>query len=587
MRLVHSFTTMRCPGIFAFCVGRRSRLIILLAPLALFSVLLTRSQPRPSLPVFRDITEQAGVRFRNASGSPEKNYIFEAKGGGVALLDYDKDGFLDIYFTNGNTLEDMAKGVVHSNRLYHARGDGTYEDVTERAGVQGRGWAMGCAVGDYDNDGWPDIYVLCLTGNILYRNNHNGTFTDVTDKAGLRDGRWCTSAAFLDYDKDGYLDLYVSRYARFDPKSMGRKGENRYCNYRGIPVMCGPRGLEAEADALYRNNGDGTFTDVSAAAGILGREKYYGLGVAVGDFNNDSWPDIYVANDSCPSFLFLNKGNGTFEEVGLSSGAALSDEGAEQAGMGVDFGDYDNDGWLDITKTNFSNDYNNLYHNEHNGTFVDASHSAGIALPSMPFVSWGTRFFDYDNDGWKDIFEANGHVYPDLIKNPVGGEHYYQRRLLYRNLGNGKFEDVSTVSGPGILQERSSRGVAFGDLDNDGDIDIVVANLDDAPSILRNDGGNKLNWLTVELRGTRSNRFGLGARIKVTIPGLEQIAEATTASSVFSANDPRVHFGLGTATQAAMEVRWPSNLIQRFTAVPANRIVVVDEQEGLILPKGK
>jgi len=573
---------MRLSGLFALGSRSHTAPVMLLALLALCFTSLTRSQPPPSLPVFRDIAGQAGIQFRNTSGSPEKNYLFEAKGGGVALLDYDKDGLLDIYFTNGNTLEDMAKGVVHSNRLYHARGDGTYEDVTEQAGVQGRGWAMGCAVGDYDNDGWPDIYVLGLAGNILYRNNHDGSFTDVTGKAGLRDGLWCTSAAFFDYDKDGDLDLYIARYARFDPKSMGHKGEKRTCNYRGIPVLCGPRGLEAAADALYRNNGDGTFTDVSAAAGILGREKYYGLGVAVGDFNNDSWPDIFVANDSCPGFLFLNRRDGTFEEVGISSGAAFSDEGTEQAGMGVDFGDYDNDGWLDITKTNFSNDNNNLYHNEHNGRFIDVSRAAGIALPSMPFVSWGTRFIDYDNDGWKDVFEANGHVYPDLIKNPVGGEKYYQRRLLFRNLGNGRFADVSTVSGPGVLEERSSRGAAFGDLDNDGDIDIVIANLDDMPSILRNDGGSALNWLTVELRGTRSNRFGLGARIKVTTPGLEQIAEATTASSIFSANDPRVHFGLGTATEAGVEVRWPSNRIQKFAAVPADGIVVVDEDQGLI-----
>ncbi len=536
----------------------------------------------PEPPSFTDVAQSSGIHFRHLSGSPEKNYIFEAKGGGVALLDYDKDGLLDIFFTNGNTLEDMAKGIVHPNALYRARGDGSYEDATARAGVQGRGWAMGCAVGDYDNDGWPDIYVLCLAGNILYHNNHDGTFTDVTEKAGLKDGRWCTSAAFLDYDKDGDLDLLVTRYSRFDPKSMGRKGEKRYCDYRGMPVMCGPRGLEGEDDALYRNNGDGTFTDVSAVSGILGRYKYYGLGVAVGDYNNDSWPDIYVANDSCPSFLFLNRGKGTFEEVGLSSGAALSSDGAEQAGMGVDFGDYDNDGWLDITKTNFANDYNNLYRNLHNGMFVDMAQTAGIARATLPFVSWGTRFLDYDNDAWKDIFEANGHVYPELIKNPVGGERYFQRRLLFRNLGNGKFADVSSSSGSGVLQERSSRGVAIGDLDNDGDIDIVIANLDDSPSVLRNDGGNARNWLTFDLRGTRSNRFGLGARIMVKTGGFEQIAEASTASGVFSASDPRVHFGLGDAKEADVEIRWPSGRVQNFPRLPANRIVVVDEDKGPI-----
>jgi hypothetical protein len=547
------------------------------------------SGPTPlqtGLPVFIDIAAPAGIKFKNVSGSQDKNFIFEAKGGGICLLDYDRDGLLDIYFTNGNTLEDMAKEGAHPNALYHATGDGTYTDVTSRAGVTGRGWAMGCAVGDYDNDGWPDIYVLCLSGNILYRNNHDGSFADMTEKAGLRDGKWSTSAAFVDYDRDGYLDLYVSHYSRFNPGAMQRKGENRYCNYRGIPVMCGPRGLEGEADALYHNNGDGTFTDVSATSGILGKYKYYGLGVAVGDYDNDGWPDIYVANDSCPSFLFHNRHDGTFEEVGLSAGVAVSDDGGEQAGMGVDFGDYDNDGWLDITKTNFSYDYDNLFHNDHGGMFTERSRAAGIAPITMPFVKWGTRFVDYDNDGWKDIFVANGHVYPHLITNPVGGEKYYQPRLLFRNLGNGTFSNVSSSSGPGVLQQRASRGAAFGDLDNDGDIDIVIANLDDIPTVLRNDGGNSKNWLTVELRGSKTNRFGLGSRVRIKAGGLEQIAEATTASSVFSANDPRVHFGLGAASEAEIEVRWLSGEIQTFKGVPVNRIIAVDEASGLVTPDG-
>jgi hypothetical protein len=544
----------------------------------------TQSAGTP-LPLFNDVTAQAGIRFKHTSGSTEKNYIFEAKGGGAALLDYDSDGLLDIYLVNGSTLEDLEKGVVHSNALYHANGDGTYTDVTRKAGVQGRGWAMGVAVGDYDNDGWPDIYVLGLTENVLYRNNHDGTFTDVTAKAGLRDGRWSTSAAFVDYDRDGWLDVFVVHYSRFDPAAMKPKGFSAYCSYRGFPVMCGPRGLEGEAGALYHNNGDGTFTEVSRQAGILGRFKYYGLGVAVGDFNNDGWPDIYVANDSCPSLLFFNKHNGTFEDVGLAAGAALSDDGMEQAGMGVDVGDYDNDGWLDITKTNFSYDYNNLYHNEHNGMFSEQARSAGIAQITMPYVCWGTRFIDYDNDGWKDIFVAAGHVYPHLITNPAGGEKYYQQKLLFRNLGNGKFADVSQKSGPGILQERASRGAAFGDLDNDGDVDVVVCNLDDAPSVLRNEGGNAKNWLIVRLMGTRSNRFGLGARVKVKAGSLQQIGEATTASSIFSANDPRVHFGLGSAIEAELEVRWPSDKVQNFHKVPANRIVIVDEDKGLILPE--
>ncbi len=544
-----------------------------------------QNNARHALPLFTDITSQAGIRFKHLSGSPEKDFIFEAKGGGIGLLDFDKDGLLDIYFTSGNTLENLEKGVVRRNALYRANGDGTYTDVTDKAGVQGRGWAMGCAVGDYDGDGWPDIYVLCLAGNILYRNNHDGTFADVTDKAGLKDGKWSTGAAFVDYDRDGNLDLYISHYSVFNPEKMQRKGDNRYCNYRGVPVMCGPRGLDGEADALFHNNGDGTFADVSAVSGIWGRDKFYGLGVAVGDYNNDGWPDIYVANDSCPSYLFLNKKNGKFEEVGLAAGVAVSDDGAEQAGMGVDFGDYDNDGWLDITKTNFSYDYNNLYHNDHNGMFTDRARAAGIAQITMPFVCWGTRFIDYDNDSWKDIFVAAGHVYPHLLSNPVGGEKYFQRKLMFRNLKNGSFADVTSSSGSGILLEKASRGAAFGDIDNDGDMDVVVANLDDAPTLLRNDGGNQGNWLLIELRGTQTNRFGLGSRVKVKTGALEQIGEATTASSIFSANDPRIHFGLGKSSEADVEVRWLSGKTQNFKAVPVNRILVIDEDKGLVEPK--
>ena len=536
----------------------------------------------PTLPVFTDITSQAGIRFKHGAGSPTKDYIFEAKGGGVGLFDYDNDGNLDIFFTNGNTLEDLEKGVVHPNALYHANGDGTYTDVTKKAGVEGRGWAMGCAVGDYDNDGYLDLLVLGLKENILYRNNHDGTFTDVTQKAGIRGGQWSTSAAFVDYDKDGYLDLFIANYISFDLKDLPRRGSNKYCNYRAVPVMCGPRGLEGSADVLYHNNRDGSFTDVTKAAGVAEKNPCYGLGVAVGDYNNDGWPDIYVANDSCASYLYLNKQNGTFEEVGLLAGAAVSDDGMEQAGMGVDFGDYDNDGWLDITKTNFSYDYNNLYHNEHNGLFVEQARFAGIADITMPFVSWGTRFIDYDNDGWRDVFEATGHVYPHLIQNPVGGEKYFQRKLLFRNLGNGKFADVSMRSGPGLLLEKASRGAAFGDLDNDGDVDVAIANIDDTPTILRNDGGNARNWLIVRLKGTKSNSFGLGARVKVVAGGLQQIADVTTASSIYSANDSRVHFGLNRAAEADLEVRWPSGTVQVFKGVPANKIVLVDEDRGWI-----
>jgi hypothetical protein len=539
----------------------------------------------PPLPTFTDVAASARIRFKHRNGSPEKNYIFEAKGGGVCVLDYDGDGLLDIYFVQGNTLEDVQRGVHHPGALYRASADGTYTDVTEAAGVPGPLWGMGCTVGDYDNDGWPDLYVLGVNGNVLYHNDGNGRFTDVTEKAGLRGGRWSTSAAFLDYDHDGRLDLYVDNNIDVDVRKSPLSFPGPDCNYRGTRVMCGPHGLPGALDALYRNNGDGTFTDVTVAAGVLERVPRYGLGVAVGDYDNDGWPDIYVANDSTPSYLYRNKGNGTFEEGALLAGVAVSDDGMEQAGMGTDFGDYDNDGWLDLTKSNFSFQYTNLYHNEHDGRFADRAASAGIAVPTYSLVKWGTKFLDYDNDGWKDILVAAGQVYPYLRKSPPGGETYDQPRLLFRNLGNGRFADVSRESGPGILQERSSRGIAVGDLDNDGDLDVVVVNMDDTPSILRNDGGNARSWLTIRLRGTKSNRMGLGARVTATTPDGRQIAEATTSGSIFSASDSRVHFGLGSATQADLEIRWPSGKVQTLRAVPARQIVVVDEDEGLVPAK--
>jgi enediyne biosynthesis protein E4 len=550
------------------------------AALLILVAALTHSANGTGTPVFTDITAQAGIKFRHSNGSPQKDYLFEAKGGGAGLFDYDLDGRLDIFFANGNTLQEMLAGLTHPNALYHNNGDGTFTDVTTRAGVQGRGWAMGCAVGDVDNDGYPDLYVLCLSGNILYHNNGDGTFSDITGKAGLNDGSWSTSAGFLDYDKDGDLDLYVSHYVRLDFKSLPPRGSNNLCKYRGFPVMCGPRGLEGAPDAFYRNNGDGTFTDVTAQAGLKELRPLYGLGVAIGDCNNDGWPDIYVANDSCPSYLYVNQKNGTFQEMGLIAGVALSDDGMEQAGMGIDFGDYDNDGWLDITKTNFYEDYNNLYHNDHTGQFTDMSRASGMAPVTFPYVCWGTRFIDYDNDGWRDIFTVTGHVYPEFIGRPAGPEKYHTHRLLFRNLHDGRFSDVSSGAGA-LMQEKAGRGAAFGDIDNDGDVDVVVVNIDDVPSVLRNDGGNAANWLLIALKGTRTNRFGLGSRVEVTAAGLKQIAEATTASSIYSANDSRLHFGLGHATEADITVRWLGGKVQEFKKVPANKIITIDEDQGI------
>jgi hypothetical protein len=563
---------------------RRAWPVVLLAALAAL-VLVPRGESgaKPRLPVFEDVAESAGIRFRQVGGSPEKNYIFEAKGGGVCLLDADGDGLLDIFFVNGNTLEGVREGRSPGHALYRARGDGTYEDVTARAGVSGRGWGMGCAVADYDNDGDADIYVTGVNGNILFRNEGDGRFADVTDAAGLRGGRWSTSAAFVDYDRDGDLDLYVANNIEVDVRSTPLSFPGPDCNYRGTRVMCGPRGLPGALDQFFRNDGDGTFTDVTVAAGLLEKSPLYGLGVAVGDVNNDGWPDIYVADDSTPSYLYVNQKDGTFEDDALIAGVAVSDDGMEQAGMGVDLGDYDNDGWLDITKSNFAFENSNLYHNERNGDFTDQSlKTAGTGLATRPLVKWGTKFLDYDNDGWLDIVIANGHVYPYLLKSPLAGEQYHQPRLLFRNLADGRFEDVSRTSGPGIAAEHSSRGLAVGDLDNDGDLDIVVVNIDDAPSILRNDGGNARNWLTVALRGTTSNRMGLGARVTARSGDLRQIREATTAGSIFSASDSRVHFGLGAAGQADLEIVWPSGKTQKLSAVAANQIVTVDEDRGVV-----
>ena len=565
--------------------GRLGAVLALAIATAAFSFALTRGEgaSEPAQPVFADVAAEAGIGFRHTNGSPEKNYIFEAKGGGVGVLDYDGDGLLDIFFVNGSTLEDVRKGVPHPNALYRANGDGTYTDVTERAGVTGGGWGMGCAVGDIDNDGRPDVYVLGVNGNTLYRNTGDARFEDATEKAGLRGGRWSTSAAFVDYDRDGDLDLYVANNIEVDVHTQPLSFPGPDCNYRGTRVMCGPRGLPGALDAFYRNEGDGTFTDVTAAAGLLESTPQYGLGVAVGDANNDGWPDIYVANDSTPSYLYINGKDGTFEDTALLAGVAVSDDGMEQAGMGVDFGDYDNDGWLDIVKSNFAFENSNLYHNERDGDFVDQSlRTAGIGLATRPLVSWGTKFLDYDNDGWKDVVVVNGQVYPHMIAGPVGGERYHQPRLLFRNLGGGRFADVSDDSGPGIRERRSSRGLATGDLDNDGDVDLVVVNIDSTPSVLRNDGGNARSWLGVKLRGTKSNRMGLGARVTARAGTLRQIAEATTSGSIFAASDSRVHVGLGAATEADLEIAWPSGRIQTLTGIPANQTIEVDEDRGIV-----
>ena len=514
---------------------------------------------------FIDIAQKAGLNFQHFSGSSEKTYILEGMSGGVAWIDYDRDGWLDLYLVNGGLWDELLKGKRSiSNALYRNKGDGTFIDVTKKAGVGNHFWGMGVAASDYDNDGWTDLYVCNYGPNTLYRNNGDGTFTDVTDKAKVGDKRWAVSAAFGDYDSDGHLDLYVTNTVQFDhnqPPPMN-------CHYRGIIVQCGPLGLVPDADILYHNNGDGTFSDVTKKTQVGNVKPSYGLGVAWSDYDNDSDLDLYVANDQMANFLFQNQGNGSFIEVGLMSGAGYSDDGLAQGSMGVDLGDYDHDGLLDIFLTHFSDDYNTLYRNLGNGNFRDVSHLSEIAFPSWPFLGWGTGFVDVDNDGWEDLFIANGHLFPQ-VENYQMGHSFYQRSQLFKNLGNGRFQEFT--AGLDKVRLWSSRGAAFADFDNDGDIDIAVNNLDGNPWLLMNKGGNKQAWLSLLLEGVRSNRSGIGTRVTASTSTGNQIREVRGGSSYQSTHDFRVHFGLGnTKIVKTLEVRWPDGSIQKFNQIAAN-----------------
>ena len=540
-------------------------------------------------PRFVDITEDAGIDFQLRCGGAEKLYIFEAMCGGIAFFDYDNDGWVDIFLLNGSTLQEgleeekeEGKGEPDSaGRLFRNNHDGTFSDVSEASGIDRPGWGMGAAVGDYDNDGWEDLYVTFFDGGGLYRNRGDGTFEDVTAKTGAGNpGRWGTSAAFGDYDGDGDLDLYVANYVRINRDRLPAFGSSQFCQYRGIPVFCGPRGLLGARDRLYRNNGDGTFTDVAVQLGI-DRSGYYGMGVVWGDIDNDGDLDVYVANDSNPSELYRNNGDGTFEEVGLLSGVALSADGGEQAGMGTDLGDTDNDGWPDLVKTNFSDDTNNLYRNLGGEMFEDAGSAAGTAAAGRPLLGFGIKFLDYDNDGWKDLFVANGHVNPQVQAFPLGIT-YAQRNLLYRNLGGGKFSEVAGLFESGLETVRVSRGAATADIDNDGDLDLLVSNLDGRPALYRNDtpGGNSI---VLELVGVESNRSGLGARIRVVAGDLEQVAEVRANSSYLSASHRRAHFGLGPAKRVkSIEIRWPSGAVDRIEGEKAGQRLRVEEGRGVI-----
>ena len=535
------------------------------------------------VPVLEDITAKAGISFSHTS-SQDKRYIFESMSGGVILVDYDRDGWPDIYFTNAPTVQMALEGKTALGALYHNNHDGTFTDVTQKTGLTKPCLAMGGAVGDYDNDGWPDLYITCLGGNILYHNNGNGTFTDVTSKAGVADGRWSAGASFGDYDGDGFVDLMVANYIDFHLNDLPQFGSTPYCKYRGVDVQCGPRGLKGAGDALFHNNGDGTFTDVSKSAGVNDPEGYYGLGAIWADFNGTGHPDIYITNDSTPKFLYKNLGNGKFEEIGFESGTALSNNGSEQASMGIAVGDYNHTGRPSLYVTNFENENDDLYQNEGDWNFSEQSSSSGLALAALPWVKWGTAFVDLDNDDWLDLITVTGHVYPqtDFMPSDPG---YRQPKILSLNQKDGTFCDASDQAGPALQEKRVSRGLAVADLFNDGNMDLVINDLDGSPMILKNRGIPGRHWVSFELAGTKSNRLALNARIKITAGGVTQTDEVHSGGSYLSQNDLRLHFGLGSATKIdRVEVRWPSGAVDQIGNLEVDRFYAVLEGQGIVSP---
>jgi hypothetical protein len=528
---------------------------------------------------FRDLAVEAGLTAVNVSGREgRKNYIIEDTGNGVALFDYDNDGLLDILFVNADFLEPVApKPKLH---LYRNLGGLRFEEVTDKAGLGHTGWGQGVCTADFDEDGHLDFLVTQWGQNLLYRNRGDGTFQDEARQRGLAwpKPRWSTGCAFLDYDRDGDLDLFVANYLEFDQARTPKPGDPEQCTWRGIGVTCGPRGLPGENMTLFRNDGRGHYTDVSAQAGIAGPKDYYGLTVLTGDYDNDGWVDVYVASDSTPSLLFNNKRDGTFEEVGVYSGAAYNEDGREQAGMGASAADFDGNGFLDILKTNFSNDIPTLYRNNGDGSFTDVAVTAGLAVHTH-FVRWGAAFLDIDNDGWKDVFNAAGHVYPEVDKLP-GSETFRQQRLIYWNRGDGQFHDMSGRSGAGILAKFTSRGVAVGDLDNDGSVEIVVVNMHQRPSLLRNFGDRGSALLVQAL--TASGRDAIGARIMVTAASRSQRDEVRSGGYYISQGDMRVHFGLGSSKTASVSIRWPDGKTDTFEDVAADQWIVLRQGKGIV-----
>lgn len=533
------------------------------------------------IPQLEDITAKTGIRFRHIS-DPEKKYIVESMSAGVLLIDYDRDGWIDIYLTNSPTVEMAIKGQKVRSVLFRNNHDGTFSDVTDKAGVATPGFAFGGAVGDYNNDGWPDLYVTCLGGNVLYRNNGDGTFSDVTEKAGVKDGRWSTGAAFGDFDGDGFVDLAVVNYVDFHLNDLPVFGSSPTCTYRGIAVQCGPRGLKGGGDSLFRNNGDGTFADVTKSAGFEDKNGYYGMGVVFSDFDNNGRQDIYVANDSTSNLLYRNEGDGKFIEIGLESGTAVSEDGSEQGSMGIAVGDYNHTGRQSLYVTNFANEYNALYRNDGDFNFQDVSYRAGVALSSLAGVKWGTAFVDLDHDTWLDLITVNGHVYPQ-VDQLQGQGGYRQPKILQMNQGDGTFCDASTQAGPALMLNKVSRGLAIGDLFNDGSVEIVINDLDGPPMVLRSTPTANHHWIKFELASPKLNRLAIGARVKLVAGGIMQTDEVRSGSSYLSQNDMRLHFGLGTATKVdELEIRWPSGKVETIKNLAADKFYSILEGEGIV-----
>jgi len=555
---------------------------------------LLKSNPKP-LAHFTDLAKKAGLTDSVVFGGVDtKKYIIETTGTGIAIFDYDNDGWPDIFIVNGSSLDAPLHGKAPTNHLYHNNHDGTFKDVTEIAGLAHAGWGQGVCVGDYDNDGWEDLYVTYYGKNVLYHNNGDGTFTDMSQKAGVAGSgkAWGNGCAFVDYDRDGHLDLMVANYLDFDLSTAPAPGDRSTCIWKGAPVMCGPQGLLAAKNILYHNNGDGTFEDVSAKSHIDKADGHYSLSVSTLDYDDDGWPDIFVACDSTASILYHNNRDGTFTDVAITAGAAFNEDGRAQAGMGSTVADYNGDGKLDIFKTNFSDDTATLYRNNGNGTFDDVTYPAGLGL-NTKYLGWGAMFLDFDNDGWPDLLLVNGHVYPEVDSQHLGSA-FQEPRILYHNNGNGTFTDISADAGPGINAVNSSRGLAIGDLWNDGRRSAVISNMNAPPSLLVNDAGTTNHWIAFHLVGTsfdslsrklRTNRDAIGARITMKAGSRIFVDEVRSGSSYDSHNDMRVHFGLGSVTKLnSVEVRWPSGLTEKFEGLATDKIHTLKEASGIPVP---